>query len=276
MPRPALSEDALDEFRRKICDVSVRLFVEQGYEGFSLRSLAAELGCSHTTPYRYFADKDAIFTAVRAECFRRFASFLRVRLESAVDPIDRLRVLARAYFDFACEQPAAFRIVFEMGQPHPTESPEVAAAGADAWSVLYGVVREAIRAGAMVGEPLEVAHTMWAGIHGVATLHLANKLVSGRSADATLDAMTEALVRAHLPSEARATKRATTRVRTERVVTAAKRKRTVGVVTAANDATKRVRTERSASEASTASTPTTKTHARTKASTNRATKGKQR
>lgn len=200
MPRPALSEDALDEFRRKICDVSVRLFVEQGYEGFSLRSLAAELGCSHTTPYRYFADKDAIFAAVRAECFRRFASFLRARLAKRSGEIERLRVLARAYFDFACEQPAAFRIVFEMGQPHPMENPEVAAAGADAWSVLHDVVRDAIRAGAMVGEPLEVAHTMWAGIHGVATLHLANKLVSGRSADATLDAMTEALVRAHLPA----------------------------------------------------------------------------
>jgi len=264
VPRPALSEDAIDEFRRKICDVSVRLFVEQGYEGFSLRSLASELGCSHTTPYRYFADKDAILTAVRAECFRRFATFLRARLEGAIDPIDRLRVLARAYFDFACEQPAAFRIVFEMGQPHPTESPEVAAAGADAWSVLYGVVREAIRAGAMVGEPLEVAHTMWAGIHGVATLHLASKLVSGRSADATLDAMTEALVRAHLPTEAPATTSATKRARTDRGTAAAK------------NATKRARTERSDRTARTASAPNTKTRAKTKASTKRSTKGKRR
>ncbi len=266
MPRPALSEDALDEFRRKICDVSVRLFVEQGYEGFSLRSLAAELGCSHTTPYRYFADKDAIFTAVRAECFRRFATFLRARLESAVDPIDRLRVLARAYFDFACEQPAAFRIVFEMGQPHPTESPEVAAAGADAWSVLYGVVREAVRAGAMIGEPLEVAHTMWAGIHGVATLHLANKLVSGRSADATLDAMTEALVRAHLPLEASATSATNATNATNAPKHATKRGRTESAATA----TKQRRTERAASA------PSTKTRARTKASTKRSTKGKRR
>lgn len=198
MPRPALSDDAIGEFRKRICDVSVRLFVEQGYEGFSLRALAAELGCSHTTPYRYFADKDAIFAAVRAECFRRFASFLRARLREDADPIDRLRLLARAYFDFASDQPSAFRIVFELGQPHPTESPEVAEAGADAWSVLYDVVRDAIDAGALEGSPLEVAHTMWAGIHGVATLHLAQKLVAGRSADATLEAMTEALVRAHV------------------------------------------------------------------------------
>lgn len=272
MPRPALSEDALDEFRRKICDVSVRLFVEQGYEGFSLRSLAAELGCSHTTPYRYFADKDAIFTAVRAECFRRFASFLRARLASAVDPIDRLRVLARAYFDFACEQPAAFRIVFEMGQPHPTESPEVAAAGADAWSVLHGVVREAIRAGAMVGEPLEVAHTMWAGIHGVATLHLANKLVSGRSADATLDAMTDALVRAHLPSAhdlgwSRATSAADDDA-TDASATATKR---------AVTARARTRRESTANATRTTGTKTKASTSRaTKTSTGRATKGKQR
>jgi AcrR family transcriptional regulator len=276
MPRPALSEDALDEFRRKICDVSVRLFVEQGYEGFSLRSLAAELGCSHTTPYRYFADKDAIFTAVRAECFRRFASFLRARLESAVDPIDRLRVLARAYFDFACEQPAAFRIVFEMGQPHPTESPEVAAAGADAWSVLHGVVREAIRAGAMVGEPLEVAHTMWAGIHGVATLHLANKLVSGRSADATLDAMTEALVRAHLPSDRRATTSVTSVTEATNTPTRATKRTPTGATQSTPMRTTKTATRRAQTERAVARATSTKTRAKTKASTNRSTKGKQR
>lgn len=198
MARPPLSDEAVDDFRQRICDVSVRLFVEHGYEGFSLRALAKELGCSHTAPYRYFAGKDAIFAAVRAECFRRFASFLRTRLEGERDEVQRLRVLARAYFDFAAEQPAAFRIVFELGQPHPTEHPSVAEAGADAWSVLFEVVREAIVAGALLGEPLEVAHTMWAGIHGVATLHLANKLVAGRSGLATLEAMTDALVRAHL------------------------------------------------------------------------------
>jgi hypothetical protein len=107
---------------------------------------------------------------------------------------------------------------------------------------------------------------MWAGIHGVATLHLANKLVSGRSADATLDAMTEALVRAHLPLEASATSATNATNATNAPKHATKRGRTESAATA----TKQRRTERAASA------PSTKTRARTKASTKRSTKGKRR
>ena len=53
--------------------------------------------------------------------------------------------------------------------------------------------------GALEGEVNELAHTMWAGIHGVATLHLASKLAMGRDAEAMLTSMTDALIRAHQP-----------------------------------------------------------------------------
>lgn len=192
-----LTDAQVEDFRQRACEVSMRLFVEEGYEGFTLRALAKELGCSHATPYRYFAGKPEIFATVRAEGFRRFAAFLRARLAPIADPLDRVRALARAYFDFSVEQAAAFTIIFEMGQPHPSEYPFVAEAARDAWSVLYGTIRAAVEAGALEGDPNELAHTMWAGIHGVATLHLAKKLAMGRGADALLSSMTDALLRAH-------------------------------------------------------------------------------
>ncbi len=42
----------------------------------TLRALAAELGCSPMTPYRYFENKAELFAVVRADAFRRFAAFL--------------------------------------------------------------------------------------------------------------------------------------------------------------------------------------------------------
>ena len=50
----------------------------------------------------------------------------------------------------------------------------------------------------LAGEPNTLVHTLWAGIHGVATLHLANELSMGCSAETMLDA----LLRAHRPKEA--------------------------------------------------------------------------
>jgi len=171
--------------------------MDQGYEGFTLRALARELGCSHTTPYRYFDGKSEIFALVRAEGFKRFAAFLRERLVGTEDRLERVRLLARAYFDFSTEQSAAFTVIFEMGQSEPDDYAFVNEAATDAWSVLHGVTREAAEAGVLVGDPNELAHTFWAGIHGVATLHLAGKLRMGRSADALLESMTDALISAH-------------------------------------------------------------------------------
>jgi len=64
-----LSEDEIQDFRTSLCEVAERLFADCGYEGVTLRAIAAELGCSPMTPYRYFDNKEAIFTAVRMAAF---------------------------------------------------------------------------------------------------------------------------------------------------------------------------------------------------------------
>ena len=65
-----LTEQAVAEFRGKLRRVAARRFAEFGYAGVTLRAVAQELGCSRTTPYRYFKDKDHILLAVRLEGFR--------------------------------------------------------------------------------------------------------------------------------------------------------------------------------------------------------------
>lgn len=200
MGRPTLSDADVDAFRRAIVDASMTLFVERGFAGWSLRALAEKLGCSHATPYRYFDDKAAIFAAVRTEGFRRFAAFLRERVERERDEAARLEALARAYFAFAEQQPSAFKVTFEIGQPE-LDADDVVEAAADAWSVVLGVVSDAVAAGVLEGDVQDVAHTMWAGVHGVVTLHLAHKLAMGRTADDVLPMVVDALVRAHAPAK---------------------------------------------------------------------------
>ena len=77
MTRAALTQDEITSFRGEICEAATRLFAEHGYGGVTLRAISAEVGCSPMTPYRYFADKNAIFTAVRAAAFERFTEALR-------------------------------------------------------------------------------------------------------------------------------------------------------------------------------------------------------
>jgi AcrR family transcriptional regulator len=182
MARAALTTDQIDEFRERACACARRLFADRGFDGMSMRALAAELGCSPMTAYRYFENKADLFAHVRADAFRRFADAQKAAA-GARDPVDRLRTLKQAYIDFAIADPVAYRIMFELHQ-EPTEPyPELEAEQRRAFDELHRAVAEAIQAGQMTGDPLTVAHLFWAQVHGVVALHLAGKLIMGRSFD---------------------------------------------------------------------------------------------
>ena len=199
MARPALQPEEVADFRERLCEVAMRLFAERGYGAVTLRTLAAELGCSYATPYRYFSGKEEIFAAVRELGFRRFADFLEASADGIVDPEARLRALGHGYLAFAREQPHALRIMFELDQPSPDAYPELQAAERRAWEVIHGAVTRAVKVGVINGSPDTVAHVFWAAIHGLAALHVAGKLALGRSADDLAEPMMQTLIGAHRP-----------------------------------------------------------------------------
>ena len=86
-----------------------------------MRQLAAELGVSPMTPYRYFEDKDAILAAVRARAFNRHAEALEAACAATGDdPIERANAVGEAYVDFALDHPEAYKLMFDISQPDET------------------------------------------------------------------------------------------------------------------------------------------------------------
>jgi len=182
VPRQALSSDEIEAFRRRASDAAMSLFAREGYAAVTMRSVADALGVSPMTPYRYLAGKEALFGLVRADAFRRFADRLEAALAKAGrDPRTRLTRLEKAYIDFAVDEPDAYRIMFELSQPDPVGVSELAAESRRAFAILHRTVREAVEGGALEGDPLTLAHLLWASTHGLVSLHLAGKLSMGRS-----------------------------------------------------------------------------------------------
>jgi AcrR family transcriptional regulator len=194
MPRAALTEHEIAETREQICAAAAGLFAEHGYAGVTLRGIAAELGCSPMTPYRYFDDKAAIFEAVRAAAFERFADTLEAGAGGARDPEQRLARLGDAYVRFAIGEPSAYRIMFQLDQEAAPGHADPPAQEGRAWRVLGDAVAEAIDAGAIAGERDTLAHLFWAGLHGLASLHLANKLQLGRNVASLIRPMMQGLL----------------------------------------------------------------------------------
>ena len=201
MARPALRPDEIETFKARLCDVAMQMFADEGYEAVTMRALAEKLDCSHALPYRYFADKREIFAAVCGLGFERFAVALD-RAAAGVDgPEERLRVLARAYFRFALREPHAYRIMFELRESVSAAPPQYRVKEIRSWQVLLESVELAVQAGVLAGDPETVAHVFWAGLHGLVSLHLADKLRLGRAARDLLEPLMDALIEGHRKPE---------------------------------------------------------------------------
>ncbi|MEP7352298.1 MAG: TetR/AcrR family transcriptional regulator [Acidobacteriota bacterium] len=146
-----------------------------GLEAFTLREVALRAGVSHNAPYRHFKSKEDLIAALATESFRQLHKVLEGSTGDISDPAARVHLIARAYLEFALENPARFDVMFHSSFTRE-QYPEYIAAYTDAWAVLSKSVddiQNLILPQAMAGELL------WAGVHGIVELGLARRLRHG-------------------------------------------------------------------------------------------------
>jgi AcrR family transcriptional regulator len=177
MPR-ALSERETEAFRERICQVAVRLFVEEGPGAVSMRRIAAELGCGTMTPYRYFASKEHIITAVRTRGMHRFSEALERALDTPGDGRARSRAVRDAYIAFARSDTATYRLMFEYPETR-RDDPAYRQAHARMWRTVAAHVDVLVAEGAVQADPAILGHQIWAALHGAVMLEIAGLLPEG-------------------------------------------------------------------------------------------------
>lgn len=193
MPK-VLSQADVADFRQRMCAAAEQLFAEHGPDAVSMRELAAKLGVSAMTPYRYFKDKDDILAAVRAQGFDRFAAALEQAAAANPEPGVRADAVGAAYIRFAFAHPAAYRLMFDLTQPTEAAYPDLVRAAERARRTLSAHVHALIAAGLIDdGDPELIAHVFWAAVHGLVVLKLAGKLSPALNFDEIRDSMFRAL-----------------------------------------------------------------------------------
>ncbi|MFJ3224463.1 TetR/AcrR family transcriptional regulator [Streptomyces sp. NPDC086783] len=145
------------------------LLEEDGSAGLSLRAVARRAGVSATAPYRHYADRDALVSAVAAEGYRELTVTLATAHPSPTTPGD-LADVAVAYVRFALDHPALFRTMF--AEPCDPTSEERVAATAVISEYVQGIADRAFP-GSDTGA---LSTAVWALVHGLAFLHLDGKL----------------------------------------------------------------------------------------------------
>lgn len=140
-------------------------------EPFSLRAVARRAGVSTAAPYRHFADREALETALAVHGLRELTSDLTAGTDPLVSAVE-IGELAVGYVRFALRRPALFRLMF--GRACNDQDDDRVRAARALHDYLEAVMTEIFPQ----SDPAPLATAGWSLAHGLAFLHLDGKLPS--------------------------------------------------------------------------------------------------
>lgn len=188
---PARRAETDADLRRVILDHARHLLVADGYEALSMRRIAGSVGCSATSIYLHFENKDALTHALISEGMDRLHDTLTDAADESDDPPDRLDALSRAYVRFGLDNPEYYEVMFQLHPERMARYPAEDYRRARRNVELFG---ETIEAGIADGSlaapsPPDVASAvLWTALHGLVSLHLARRVDVRLAGDDLVDA----------------------------------------------------------------------------------------
>lgn len=174
--------------RERIVLAAKEIVRAEGRDRLSVRGLARELDVTAPAIYDHIESKDAVLRAVAASGYDDLRAAYSTTASTA---IERMRERALAYVEFARANPEIFGLMF-MFRPSAIaiEADNELDAATDVFDDGVDDVRQAIADGALVDrDPIQITLTLWAAIHGVATVSLVAPPIAEAVAADVIDAM---------------------------------------------------------------------------------------
>lgn len=157
------------DLRAACLRAAMELLEEDGHAtGLSLRAVARRAGVSPGAPYRHYADRDALVSAVAAIGYAELAQCMAAPNPCPASAED-LAAIGVAYVEFALRRSALFRLMF--GESCDRDNNERVAATAAIWEL----VSNAVRACFPDADVEAMSNAIWSLVHGLAFLHLDGK-----------------------------------------------------------------------------------------------------
>jgi AcrR family transcriptional regulator len=167
METKARRERYRQETRSQILDAAREIFVRDGFEGFSMRTLARSVGCSLGAIYLYFTSKEELFDILVEQSFLHLYESLGVLLkERGKDPVRQLKRGLRLYVEWGLKHPGEYQIAFAVR--NPAKKPYRTHRAFDAARALVKLCLGRSKAAA---RELELrTQALWAATHGITSL----------------------------------------------------------------------------------------------------------
>jgi AcrR family transcriptional regulator len=154
MPRPPNAKPLIE-------NAALRLFVEKGVDGTSIRDVAGAAGVSEGALYRHFDSKDALVWALFADSFTAFARRLDALQAAAQGARAKLAAMIRGVCAFHDAEPLLFRfLLFVQHRQLEKVTPDMP----NPIDTIRNAVRAGIEAGEIPAIDAELATAMAVGL----------------------------------------------------------------------------------------------------------------
>ena len=107
IPIPRGSEAKLQHILRH----SAEIFAERGFGGASIRGISRATGISLSGLYYYFESKQKLLYLIQRHAFTSILSNLQVRLATADEPEERLKIFIQNHLEYFLAHPAEMKVL---------------------------------------------------------------------------------------------------------------------------------------------------------------------
>lgn len=183
------------ERRAEILEAAERLFVEQGYEGATIRKIADAVGLSSTALYMHFKDKAEILAEICETGFGKLAA-VTDEIEAETQSAEvALRRKMWAYANFGFANPNAYRLIY-LTRPGEAGSAEGVArrVGRGLYDRLRTTVEDMAKEGRLNRDPHTATQLIWGGVHGLVSLMLTKPYFDWDDRESLVDGMLNAII----------------------------------------------------------------------------------
>lgn len=108
------------DLKNDLIDKGLQLLNKEGYEGFSLRKVAAQCEVSHAAPYKHFKNKDELIATISQTVINSFNDTLQdITLEYPDEPKKQIVEMGKEYVRFMVNNPDHLKFLFfsDFGLP---------------------------------------------------------------------------------------------------------------------------------------------------------------
>jgi AcrR family transcriptional regulator len=162
-------QESAAKTRRALLDAAAELLDAGGPEAVTLREVGARAGVSRNAPYRHFADKEGLLTAVAVESWDRLAEALRDSGATNSAPSTRLQQALMAFVELGRKHPDLYRLMFVIPESDPGAGARAASRAQEEFlSIVAAVVGEA--------DARHYGALLFSSAHGIAELEISGHL----------------------------------------------------------------------------------------------------